>query len=199
LNTTRTRFGRAGGGVIERREAIGGSSTFEGKGGLQSQQEEVSDALALDTKAGLQALHQALSSECWWDWTHGYSLLFWRCDALTQLKAARDGMEIFVQGPLFTIMKPAQSPPSDKAAQMGPKVDKVRNRNYIRAGPVYNLTDYSDVPKGESDIRIVHNGTSSGLNEALWAPSLFLPNSDSAARLLMYHSFTVDADLGEMF
>ena len=55
------------------------------------------------------------------------------------------------------------------------------------------------MPKGDLDIRVVYNGTASGLNEALWAPGFYLPNANAAARLLMFYSFTVDADLGEMF
>ena len=89
--------------------------------------------------------------------------------------------------------------PPEKASQLGPQVDKVRLRNYISPGEVLNLTDFFDVPKGDKDIRIVYNGTSSGLNEALWAPGFYLPNADAATRLLMFDSFTVDADLGEMF
>jgi hypothetical protein len=84
-------------------------------------------------------------------------------------------------------------------AQLGPKIDKVRLRHCILAGRVSNLTDFFDVPKGDEDVRVVHNGASSGLNEVLWAPGFFLPNADSAARLLMFCSFTVDPDLGEMF
>ena len=108
-------------------------------------------------------------------------------------------MEIFVQGPLPTQMRSGRLPTQEKAAQLGPKIDKVRLRSYILAGLVLNLTDFFDVPKGDKDIRIVYNGTSSGLNEALWAPGFYLPNADAAARLLMFYTFTVDADLGEMF
>jgi hypothetical protein len=108
-------------------------------------------------------------------------------------------MEIFVQGPLLTKMHPARPPHPDKLVMLGSKVDKVRLRNYILAGPVQNLTDLFNVPKGENDIRAVYNGTSSGLNKALFAPGLYLPNADAAARLLVYYSYTVDADLGEMF
>jgi hypothetical protein len=93
----------------------------------------------------------------------------------------------------------SRPPHPDKLALLGQKVDKVRLRKYILPGPVANLTDFFDVPKGDDDIRVVYNGTSSGLNEALFAPGCYLPNADAAARLLMYYSHTVDVDLGEMF
>jgi hypothetical protein len=154
--------------------------------------------LVRDAEAGKIALHQVLASG-WWDWTNGSSLLFWRWDFDTQRSAARDGMEIFVQGELPTNLRPARPVHPDKRAILGPKIDTVRKRNYIAPGPVSNLTDFFDVPKGEIDFRIVYNGTTSGLNEKLWSPGFFLPNADSAGRLLMYNSYTVDADLGEMF
>ena len=46
---------------------------------------------------------------------------------------------------------------------------------------------------------MVYDGTSSGLNEALWAPSFWLPTSESALRMYDYDSYCVDVDLGEMF
>ena len=156
------------------------------------------DSFMRDIDAGRKVLHQVLSSE-WWDWTKGSSLLFWRWDKNTQAIAARDGMEIFVQGTLPTQMRRPRLPTPEKAKLIGPKVDKVRVRTYILPGDVENLTDYFDVPKGDHDIRVVYNGTESGLNEALWAPGFYLPNSDAAARLLMFYSFSMDADLGEMF
>jgi hypothetical protein len=180
-----------------KRQRQGGSGTSKSSEGLK-ESKDPSLALLKDAKAGQIALHQVISSE-WWEWSSGSSLLFWRWDLQSQLVAARDGMEIFVSGTLPTLTRPARAPHPDKLPLLGAKIDKVRLRNYIAKGPVLNLTDFFDVPKGDSDIRVVYNGTTSGLNEALFAPGFFLPNSDSAARLLMYNSYTVDADLGEMF
>ena len=36
-----------------------------------------------------------------------------------------------------------------------------------------NLLQYFAVTKGEADIRVVFNGTSCGLNDALWSPNLY--------------------------
>jgi hypothetical protein len=63
---------------------------------------------------------------------------------------------------------------------------------------IKSLLDYFDVEKG-SDIRMVYNGTSCGLNDALWDPKFFLPTPASAARVLSYGYYMVDIDLGEMF
>jgi hypothetical protein len=40
-----------------------------------------------------------------------------------------------------------------------------------------NLLHYFAVPKGEADIRVVFNGTSCGLNDALWSPNFYLPTA----------------------
>jgi hypothetical protein len=46
---------------------------------------------------------------------------------------------------------------------------------------------------------LVYNGTSCGLNDALWAPNFWLPTPTTAARCLGFGYFMVDIDLGEMF
>ena len=57
------------------------------------------------------------------------------------------------------------------------------------------------VPKGPSDVRIVYDGTSCGLNEALlWAPNFYLPRTARAASLLLSNSsWMSDDDFGAMF
>jgi hypothetical protein len=82
---------------------------------------------------------------------------------------------------------------------MKKKLDTVLERGYISSGWVASLTSYFAVPKGEDDIRIVYGGTGSGLNDALWSPFLWLPNSASAVRLISFYSYLFDADIGECF
>jgi hypothetical protein len=65
-------------------------------------------------------------------------------------------------------------------------------------GFIPSLMDFFAVDK-ESDIRLVYNGTSSGLNNALWAPDFWLPTPATAARTLGYGYYMVDIDLGECF
>jgi hypothetical protein len=45
----------------------------------------------------------------------------------------------------------------------------------------------------------VYNGASCGINEALWAPNVWLPTANSALRLLGFSYFSVDIDLGNFF
>lgn len=82
---------------------------------------------------------------------------------------------------------------------MGEKINKVRERGCIVPGDVKLLTGFSAVPKGEGDIRIVYDATACGLNNALWAPSFFLPTIDSILRNADSGTWFGDIDLGEMF
>ena len=152
-----------------------------------------------DVDAGIKILHQVMAAS-WWEWTHGSSLFFWRWHA-SQRELSRDGLTVFIQGPLpeLRYRKPQRRPPPEKFDLVWSKLEQVRTRGYIAPGPVISLTDYFDVPKGESDIRMVYNGTSCGLNALLWAPNFWLPSSSAALRVLSFYSFCVDMDLGEMF
>jgi hypothetical protein len=79
------------------------------------------------------------------------------------------------------------------------KISKVRKRKYISVGHVLSLTDFFCVPKGNDDIRMVYNGTSSGLNDILWVPSFPLPTVDALLRSVHPDTWMADTDLGEMF
>jgi hypothetical protein len=76
------------------------------------------------------------------------------------------------------------------------------DRGYIvplrNGNSVESLVDYLFVPKAD-DIRPVYNGTSSGLNAAVWAPNFWLPTAQSATDVLNFGYSPFDLDLGEMF
>jgi hypothetical protein len=61
------------------------------------------------------------------------------------------------------------------------------------------LTSFFAVSKGEEDIRMVYDGTASGLSEALWAPWFSLPTVESHLSMVELGTFMADVDLGEMF
>jgi hypothetical protein len=62
------------------------------------------------------------------------------------------------------------------------KLQKVRMRRYIADGYVVSLTSFSDVPKGDDDIRMVYDGLVGGLNDALWVPPFALSTLNSHLR-----------------
>jgi hypothetical protein len=69
----------------------------------------------------------------------------------------------------------------------------------VMAKMLLSLMDMFDVPKGENDIRLVYNGSKSGLNESLWAPWFCLPTVDTMCRTLFPNSWCGDNDYGEIF
>ena len=147
--------------------------------------------------AGASALrHECRSS--WWTW-NGSTLFFWRWPDPRQRLAALRGIPVRVAGRFPRNRRKQRPPAPDKRALVASKLDTVRDRGYVGAGNIVSLTDYFDVPKGESDIRMVYNVTSSGLNNAIWAPPFWLPTAASALRCMTFESFCVDLDLGEMF
>ena len=156
-----------------------------------------SSELLADGDMGATALSKALNAS-WWEWNSGSALFFWRWDP-SQRGAARDGMEIFVRGKLPKTIGAGRGTRQDKRSAVGKKLNKVFERGYILPGLVKSTIDFFDVEKGSSDIRVVYNGTSCGLNDALFAPSFWLPNAATASRPLMPYSWMADADMGEMF
>jgi hypothetical protein len=55
-------------------------------------------------------------------------------------------------------------------SSMGEKLKKVFTRRYFLYGMILSLTSLFAVAKGATDIRMVYNGTSSGMYSHLWAP-----------------------------
>jgi hypothetical protein len=155
-------------------------------------------ALHMDADAGCQVLNRCFGSE-WWDWSAGSSLAFWRWNGEEQMSDARDGMRMFVKGELPKNTKAQRTPKPEDLKRMIKKLDKVLERGYISPGLVVSLTSYFAVPKGDQDIRLVYDGTSSGLNAALWAPSFWMPTSESAVRVISFYSYLFDSDIGECF
>ncbi len=82
---------------------------------------------------------------------------------------------------------------------MRQKLEKVRGLGYICPGMVHSLISYFAVPKGEKDIRMVYNGTKSGLNGAMWAPWFLMPTVASHLRFVGKESYLGDLDVGDMF
>jgi hypothetical protein len=74
-----------------------------------------------------------------------------------------------------------------------------REKGYIDLGLVESLISFFDVPKGLTDIRMVYDGTKSGLNEVLWAPWFPLPTVDNLLRSVEPGTWMADNDVGEMF
>lgn len=138
-----------------------------------------------------------LSNSSWWEWDTGSALYFWRWGEQQQL--ARDGMRPFLSGELPSNKRKGRTLIDDEnIGLITDKLATILKRGYIQRGHVKSLIDFFAVPKG-SDICLVYNGSSCGLNAATWAPNFWLPFPRTTLRLLDYGFYSVDVNLGEMF
>jgi hypothetical protein len=156
------------------------------------------DSARLDKDPGYDAIHRVADSS-WWDWDVGSAPLYWRWPREYRT-TIRDGLEIWFSGERPRWRRPQRQETDEKTRQkVIQKIAKVRKRKYISTGYVWSLTDFFSVVKGEDDIRMVYNGTSSGLNDVLWVPSFPLPTVESLLRAVHPNTWMADTDLGEMF
>lgn len=133
-----------------------------------------------------------------WAWDGGSRGFFWNWPPALRTNI-RDGFLMWLRSSSVNWME-AQPKPTDKALPlMRKKLDEVRDRRYIDCGSVKSLIRFFGVPKGDSDIRMVYDGTRSGLNAALWAPWFPLPTASSHLRIVDASSWMADNDAGEFF
>ena len=157
-------------------------------------------AFLRDLRAGILGLHTYMRSS-FFSWDGGSQLLFWRWNKSLR-DVARSGFQPCILSALPKSNKRAKKPKSVIFEKILSKVIKAIDRGYMTVSPrkdIKNLIDYFGVDKGASDIRVVFNGTSCGLNDAVWAPNFWLPTAKSMVRILGYNYSPVDLDLGEMF
>jgi hypothetical protein len=152
-----------------------------------------------DLIAGRECLSYVM--ECnWWEWSAGSRLLFWRWSPEFR-KHARDGIPVL----WLPDKKPTNKKPQPEVhdpivkRSMKSKLNKVRKRGYVQQGFVKSLIRFFAVPKGDSDIRMVYDGTASGFNDSVWVPSFGLPTIDTLLRGTSSESWMVDLDIGDMF
>jgi hypothetical protein len=82
------------------------------------------------------------------------------------------------------------------------KIEKVIDFGYlVRTAwkAVKSLMHFFSVAKEGSDIRMVYNGTKSGLNEASWIPCFAIPSSSTLERLVVTGSVQANNDFEDMF
>jgi hypothetical protein len=137
-----------------------------------------------------------VSEASWWEWDEGLAPFYWRW--LKEYQATiQDGLEVWFSGekPSWKRLQRVEKNAETKK-KVVEKISTVRKRKYIDAGDVASLTDFFSVPKGDRDIHMVYNGTSSGLNDVLWVPSFPLPTVDSLLRSVHPNTWMADTDLG---
>ena len=154
--------------------------------------------LKVDIEAGRDAIGRATQAT-WWEWDGGSRPFFWRWPSWYQ-SIIRDGLPVHFLGktPLYTT---PQSDTKDERLKemMVKKLQKARRRGYIAPWLVLSLTSFFAVAKGLDDIRMVFDGTKSGLNDATWIPGFWLPTTLTFLRMVTYGTWMSDLDVGEMF
>jgi hypothetical protein len=154
---------------------------------------------ALKEKAPGKDAIWRVSEATWWEWVEGSAPFYWRWPKEYQ-ETIRDGLEIWFSGKKPAWKRPQRVEKDEKIRKkVVEKIATVRKRKYIAVGYVALLTDFFSVPKGDRDICMVYNGTSSGLNDVLWVPSFPLPTVDSLLCAVHPDTWMADTDLGEMF
>mmetsp|Transcript_18233 Transcript_18233/g.45137 ORF Transcript_18233/g.45137 Transcript_18233/m.45137 type:complete len:1296 (-) Transcript_18233:2196-6083(-) len=181
---------------------VGAEWKFEWrKDGLQEYQSwhrRMKEGDLLEFEAGSDAIFRAWNST-WWEWDDGSRPFHWRWPKWYR-NTIRDGLEIHLRSdvPEYKVPQRDEKDPTIKEA-IKKKLAKVRYRRYIAKGAVVSLTSFFAVEKGEDDIRMVYDGTKSGLNEAMWVPRFGLPTIESHLRSIEEGTFMADVDVGECF
>jgi hypothetical protein len=135
-----------------------------------------------------------------WEWSTGSAPIFWHWADPEQRRVARDGMKAFIRGPL-PLGRGEERPRIKKqdSSKVYSKLCKILTHQYVVPGFIRHCLHYFAVPKGPDDIRMVYDGTKGGLNDALWAPSFYLPDTTACTWFLDYESWIFDLDFGECF
>ena len=135
----------------------------------------------------------------WWLWDAGSRPFFWRWP-IDYADVARSGAPIWLDGQIKPwIQKQRGTPDPVRKRHIKTKLDTIRGKGYVEVGKIISLMAFFDVPKGDDDIRMVYDGSASGLNDHLWAPWFSLPTVDHLLRSLEPGYCMADNDVGEMF
>jgi hypothetical protein len=151
-----------------------------------------------DRAAGAEVVARPANAS-WWDWDDRSRAFHWRWPEDYQDRI-RDGLPINFrhEPPRYRKEQRDVKDPVTKEKVVR-KLDRVRQRRYIAPGYVVSLTSFFEVPKGADDIRMVYDGSVSGLNDSMWVPRFALPTLETHLRSVEAGTFLADVDVGEMF
>jgi hypothetical protein len=135
----------------------------------------------------------------WWVWDRGSRPFFWRWPR-DYLGSARDDTKAWFVDKVRPWCRPQRMPRhTSRMSLITEKLDVIRKKGYVESGLVCSLMSFFEVAKGETDVRMVYDGSASGLNMVLWAPWFPLPTVNGLIRSLEPGYSMADNDVGEMF
>jgi hypothetical protein len=156
-----------------------------------------SEEIAEADIAARDAIDRATNTT-WWKWNRGSRPFFWRWPKEITKRILR-GTKPWFQGDLPTWKEPQQLPKDKEMAEkMVEKLKDVLEKGYLEEGKVTALMFFFTVEKND-DIRMVYDGTKSGLKDATWAPWFPLPIVEDLLDAVEPGTFMGDNDVGEMF
>ena len=137
----------------------------------RKEERHLPDAIGI-WELGMVAVQRAEACTLW-KRNRGSKIFFWRWPKLYQ-EIARQGYPPMFVGPPPTAKVP-QPPYDDKEIQqkVKEKIQRVIDNGYVELPDIEEvelLMYYFHVPQGEDDIRMVYDGSKSGLNKSLFAP-----------------------------
>jgi len=160
--------------------------------------DESLDFLNAAAEAARDAISRAADAS-WWEWCEGSRPFFWNWPEEVQ-EMMMTGLRWWIRDGFVPKVKKQRAPPElAHRLKIAEKLKTVRRRGYLEKGVITAFMFFFDVPKGIDDIRMVYDGTGSGLNDVLWAPWFILPTVDSLLRALVPGTYMSDNDVGEMF
>ena len=153
-------------------------------------------------EAGLEALKYVVNSS-WWEWTGGSGILFWRWPLVYQDEIRIGVPPYFIAPPPSSMDRQPPYTSEDIKRQVAEKVNAVIDKGYVshlvEGQKVASLMYMFHVPKGTDDVRMVYDGSKSGLNKALFAPWFYIHSVDMMCRSLLPAYWCADNDYGEQF
>ena len=180
---------------------VSGSRLSSDGGNLHQINQFNQSEMGKSIKAGREVIEKACDST-WFEWKGGSTLIFWRWPCFCE--EARDGFDMFItQKGLRDTAKRVNvtSPPTDPRlrALFVEKLRRMIEAKYFEEGwSRWDIRCFG-VPKGLDDIRLVFDGTSSGVNQVVYIPSFFLATAWSLYRILVINAYQCDLDAGEFF
>ena len=164
----------------------------------------VENGQATDLSVEIHALNAVLwhsTQGNWFEYKSGSALHYFRFPVFYQ-GIAKDGVPVFFEkeGPRTKRKQPKISDRNMRRT-VASKVGKVINRGYVLSSGIrlLSLIKYFAVPKTDTDYRIVYDATANKLNDAVWAPSFWLPTIDTLVRYIDADTWMMDRDIGDMF
>jgi hypothetical protein len=124
--------------------------------------------------------------------------MFWNYPDDQQV-TMRDGIILWMKGRMDPRLHPQRLPRN--SADIPKVIEKLciaREKGRIDIGLVHSLISFFEAPKGLTDIRMVYDGTKSGINECLWAPWFPLSTIYSLLRSDAPCTWMADNGVGEM-